>query len=844
MPTAQSLPPRSGSSAASNRKMVVHAGQNSARGGKSDLPLSASNAKSLSNNTNQQRGYSPTINNQQSNNKNNNNHNINERAKLSNHLPTRSSHWNNTTEFAPKILINPASKSATASSGNEKSKTHPQLAIIKQIEERYLQFLSDEGKVENIIESIEGVNVPTDTMLDFCSVRKRCIEQYHNITLQDPEYDKTHDVISHIWRMFYYRVIDLFRRNTILKERKDIYLKFLNTGLDEYKEFYKKLTELFQKEKVLIQRGDLFRYKALLLNNKPADFLKSEKYYNKALQLSRDFGNAWNQLAVISTYNNDIFLALYRYYRSLGSIHRPFSCTKDNIILLFKNNVPKMQGRSSYHLLTLHGKLFQQITPIPELEDDNATLIINDCFNEIPRNDTNYLLKATIMNLFVDQKSNSSFYSKVFNEMFFAKLVDIYCDNQQITSYEDIYASLVLYIEYFLQNRAKYLHENENLCQVICHLFSRIVNDEELSKHTEENTFYTEVLGYSPLNGNLGTFTTRNENSALKQSLVQLFDKQKNELVNDTLIPLFYHEKSKTFSTNPIEDDDESIMLNGDILAELNNGDDLILNDDDMTDVSHQKDRPVQSMTPPPSTTQISTTGTNNIWQSDTALPETKNESPSSLAKLNVTSPLLHSNFIESPFRMNAYDNNDHLFNQRMSTPTNNGMSSPLIEKSTLMSKILSSPPKNTTTPNTAQSSTPSVFDSIFGSAQSTTSTSSNNDAWNRPPVGSQSNWGGVPSFLGGYNVAPNINVIYNPFGFNYPSMYGSGVGTAYPFPQPQQQPQPPVQTSTSPHSQTSVSSSNQSSGGGVLSFPFRNSSSSSSSSSCGTSSNSFNLFD
>nr|CAG4710303.1 unnamed protein product [Naegleria fowleri] len=573
------------------------------------------------------------------------------------------------------------------------------------------------------------------------------------------------------------------------------------------------------------------------------DFSKSEKYYNKALQLSRDYGNAWNQLAVISTYKNDIFLAIYRYYRSLGCIHRPFKSARENVILLFKNNVPKMQGRSSFHFLTLHGKLFQQITPIEELEDDNAPSIINDCFNEITGNDKNYLFKATIMNLFVDQQSNSYFYSKIFNEMFFARLVDIYCDNQKITSNEDVYAYLALYIEYFLQNRAKYLHENENFCQVLCHLFSRIINDQEISKQTEENNFYTDVLGYSPLNGNLGTFTTRNENSALKQSLAQLFDKQKNELVSDALIPLFYHEKSKTFSINQIEDD-ESIMLNGDVLDELNGGDELILNDDDMTDISHQKDRPVHNVTPPPSTKQISTTATNNIWQSDTALPETKNESPSSLTKLNVTSPLLHSNFIESPFRTNTYDDNDQLFNQRISTPTNNGMSSPLIEKSTLMSKILSSPPKSatTTTPNTAQrASTPSVFDSIFGSAAVTTS----NDMWNKQPVsngpiGSQANWG-VPSFLGGYNVgAPNNNVIYNPFGFNYPSMYGGGV--AYPFPQQLQQQSPPLQAPSQQY-QAGVSSVNQANSGGVIAFPFRNSSGTSSSSSSSTSST-FNLFD
>ena len=48
-------------------------------------------------------------------------------------------------------------------------------------------------------------------------------------------------------------------------------------------------------------------------------------------------GNPHNQLAVLATYQNDEYEAIYRYFRSL-SVSKPFISARENLILLFEKN--------------------------------------------------------------------------------------------------------------------------------------------------------------------------------------------------------------------------------------------------------------------------------------------------------------------------------------------------------------------------------------------------------------------------------------------------------------------------------------------------------------------------
>jgi len=670
------------------------------------------------------------------------------------------------------------------------SKTKLQLGLIKQLEERYHQFIKgdDEG-IKSIVNSLEQPSNANRSTSDFYSIRKRVIELYHSLIITDTEYDKKHDIISHLWKAFYYKLIDLFRKSSILKTKKDLYLNFLNESIAEYKGFYQKLSELFQQEKVLLHRGDLFRYRSLL-NSKNPDYSKSEKYYKKAIQLSFNFGNAWNQLAVISTYKTDIFLAIYRYYRSLGCIHRPFKSAKENVILLFKNNVPKMRENPNFDFLTLHGKLFQQEQTIEELDDENYS-IMEKIFKVMPKEE-NHLLKLVIMNLFVDQQALASgglnHYTKLFNELFFSNLVSSFTQNHSFPL-GDLYAAMILYVEYFLQNRTRYLHENEELCHVICLLFNK-VNNEEIVPEIDENTFYHDILGYSPLNGNFGTFTTRNENQNIKQPIHVLFERQKVELLNDPLIAVFYNEAYKSFSTQIVENEDE--ILNDEILDGLD--DDLIVDDEDMID---HGDRQVEL-------TQISNNGNQNIWDPTPSMVEQATPKPvgSPLSKLNIMASL-NANTIEKPFRTPGANPESPLLGDQLFgavTPTKPVLSSP-IEKSNLMSKLLNVTPIQQPQP---VGSSQSVYENIFSMGPWNGNIPSQPSQWNSTP------FMGMPqsNYSHGFGVPHQGNTIYNPFGYNYPAYNAS---------------QSPMAMNNNivspPHSNTSTIGAQDQN---VISFPFR----------------------
>lgn len=89
--------------------------------------------------------------------------------------------------------------------------------------------------------------------------------------------------------------------------------------------------------------GDLIRYHRDLLDEKQRKkWLDSYLFYKKAMYLIPDNGNPHNQMAVLATYRDDEFEAVYRYYRSLA-VNKPFFTAKENLITLFRKNVIKFQ---------------------------------------------------------------------------------------------------------------------------------------------------------------------------------------------------------------------------------------------------------------------------------------------------------------------------------------------------------------------------------------------------------------------------------------------------------------------------------------------------------------------
>ena len=82
--------------------------------------------------------------------------------------------------------------------------------------------------------------------------------------------------------------------------------------------------------------GDLTRYIRDIGGNS-SEWMTAAKYYNRALRLFPTNGNPHNQLAVLATYVNDDFNAMYHYFRSIAA-ENPFPTSKENLVVLFEKN--------------------------------------------------------------------------------------------------------------------------------------------------------------------------------------------------------------------------------------------------------------------------------------------------------------------------------------------------------------------------------------------------------------------------------------------------------------------------------------------------------------------------
>ena len=82
--------------------------------------------------------------------------------------------------------------------------------------------------------------------------------------------------------------------------------------------------------------GDLTRY---IRDNggNSTEWMTAAKYYNRALRLFPTNGNPHNQLAVLATYVNDDFNAMYHYFRSIAAAN-PFPTSKENLAVMFEKN--------------------------------------------------------------------------------------------------------------------------------------------------------------------------------------------------------------------------------------------------------------------------------------------------------------------------------------------------------------------------------------------------------------------------------------------------------------------------------------------------------------------------
>jgi hypothetical protein len=170
-----------------------------------------------------------------------------------------------------------------------------------------------------------------------------------------------------LWKNCFYRQIENFRHSLKKAARGsvDVHLLRLSTEFEEFLAraecFYQNLlrdieerlrANQMSKDSVvslyrcihssLLYLGDLARYKETTKD--PKNWQVAEKYYERAAFLCPELGNAQNQLAVLASYENSDFVALYRYARCIIFMHtsedRPDVVrATENLRLLFAKNV-------------------------------------------------------------------------------------------------------------------------------------------------------------------------------------------------------------------------------------------------------------------------------------------------------------------------------------------------------------------------------------------------------------------------------------------------------------------------------------------------------------------------
>lgn len=166
------------------------------------------------------------------------------------------------------------------------------------------------------------------------------------LLLNYPEFAADKDIDLALWKYCFYRQIEEYRRDlskfaksTIENNRQDRdslrqvesqFQMFLGKADYFYVLLMHELEEMLQKDcdneaslnirkksiySCLVYLGDIARYKET--SNDPKNWDVAESYYEKASYLCPSHGNAQNQLALIASYREEDFIAVYRYFRCL-----------------------------------------------------------------------------------------------------------------------------------------------------------------------------------------------------------------------------------------------------------------------------------------------------------------------------------------------------------------------------------------------------------------------------------------------------------------------------------------------------------------------------------------------
>lgn len=212
------------------------------------------------------------------------------------------------------------------------------------------------------------------------ALRKKLQATCVSLILEQHEVATAHDVHLIMWNRCFHQVRGILRANIarlkdpkLAKEAADEFQSFLSSSIRFYRKLFRDLQlqgsldlrglvedSLIHHDwkpqlpgagaadqdyclractRCLIALGDLTRYAQELRG--------AARYYDEALNLSPEQGNAHNQLAVISMYLDQTFSAVYHYMRSLA-VRVPFVTAKENLLSVFERNRRALQPFMHY----------------------------------------------------------------------------------------------------------------------------------------------------------------------------------------------------------------------------------------------------------------------------------------------------------------------------------------------------------------------------------------------------------------------------------------------------------------------------------------------------------------
>uniref|UniRef100_A0A146MA06 Telomerase-binding protein EST1A n=3 Tax=Lygus hesperus TaxID=30085 RepID=A0A146MA06_LYGHE len=192
------------------------------------------------------------------------------------------------------------------------------------------------------------------------------------LLVADLRFCEAENVEQHLWKILYYNVIELLRKQMSegAEKKENFKLALLNI-IDDGLDFYEKLLTdvensnkiklenflnaptavreglgyaglaLIAAQKIYLCLGDLARYKEQA--NETCNYGVSRQWYMKAHQINPKNGRPYNQLALLAMYTKRKLDAVYYYMRCLMSSN-PMHNAREGLITLFDDNRKKFEA--------------------------------------------------------------------------------------------------------------------------------------------------------------------------------------------------------------------------------------------------------------------------------------------------------------------------------------------------------------------------------------------------------------------------------------------------------------------------------------------------------------------